>query len=146
QTVDEKPTPNDPEIGKILPGSVEPTEFDVAEVKFTPPDQTNQNFRIQPSGRVDIEGFDLKFIMQQLWQLTDEMLIAAPKWLGEKKLPIIAKAPPAAMINTQNAPPVDVNTLITMIQNVITDRFKMKYHMEERPLNAFTLSAAKPKM
>ena len=146
ESVDEKPTENAPDIGTILPGVVAPTAFEVADVKFTPDDVHDQRFQIQPGGRVDIEGFNLKFVIEQLWQLTDDMVIGAPKWLSDKRISIIAKAPSAALVTGQNAPPIDIDTLITMIKNLVVERFKLETHMEERPINAYTLSAVKPKM
>ena len=146
ESVDQKPTPNAPDVAKILPDMVVPTEFEVADIKLTPPDEKNQRFQIQPSGRVDIEGFDLKFIIEQLWQLSDDMIVGAPKWLSDVKVSIIAKAPTAAMVSGQNAPPVDIDTLIAMIKNLMAERFKLQTHMEERPINAFTLGSVKPKM
>jgi len=146
ESVDEKPTPNDPEIGKILPGVVVPTEFEVADVKLTPPDVHDQKFSLQPGGRLDIEGVDLKTIIQEVWQLSDDMIVGAPKWLGDNKISIIAKAPSTALVNGQNGPPVDIDALITMVKNLLAQRFKMQTHMEERPINAYTLTAVKPKM
>jgi uncharacterized protein (TIGR03435 family) len=146
ESVDEVPTPNAADIGTLLPGAALPTEFEVADVKITPPDVTTQKFDVQPSGRVDIEGFDLKFIITNLWQLSDDMLVGAPKWMSDVKVSIIAKAPSTALVVGQNGPPIDIDTLLTMIKNVITERFKMQTHLEERPVNAYTLSSVKPKM
>ena len=146
ESVDQKPTQNVADIATILPGVAAPTEFDVAEVKLTPPDIQNRRFQIQPGGRIDIEGFDLKFIMQQIWQLSDDMIVGAPKWLSDEKISIIAKAPSTALVNGQNGPPIDIDTLILMIKNLLVDRFKLQTHMEERPVNAYTLVAVKPKM
>jgi len=145
ESVDEKPTPNDPGIETILPGVAVPTEFEVAVVKLLPPDAP-QKFEIQPGGRIDIEGFDLKFIIQQIWQLGDDMIVGAPKWLGDKKIDIVAKAPSAALVDGQNGPPVDIDTLIAMVKNLLVERFNLQTHMEERPINAYTLIAVKPKM
>jgi uncharacterized protein (TIGR03435 family) len=150
ESVDEKPTENAPDIGTILPGIVAPTEFEVADVKLTPADIKDQKFQIQPGGRIDIEGFDLKFIIQQIWQLSDDMIVGAPKWLGEDKISIIAKAPSTALVSGQNGgqngPPVDIDTLIAMVKNLLVERFRLQTHMEERPINAYTLTAVKPKM
>jgi uncharacterized protein (TIGR03435 family) len=146
ESVDEKPTENDPDVAMILPGATLPTEFEVADVKLTPADVHDRRFQIQPGGRVDIEGFDLKFIIQQVWQLTDDMIVGAPKWLGDRKFSIIAKAPSVALVNGQNGLPVDIDTLIAMVKNLLVERFKLQTHMEERPINAFTLSSVKPKM
>jgi uncharacterized protein (TIGR03435 family) len=146
ERVDEKPTENAADVGTILPGVAEPTDFEVADVKLTAPEVTNNRFQILPSGRVDIEGFDLKFIIEQLWQISDDMIVNAPKWLSEVKVTVTAKAPSSALVVGQNSPPVDINTLITMLKNLLVERFKLQTHMEERPINAYTLSSVKPKM
>ena len=41
---------------------------------------------------------------------------------------------------------VDEDILRKMLQALIVDRFKMKYHMEERPMPAYILTADKPKL
>jgi uncharacterized protein (TIGR03435 family) len=146
ESVDQKPTENAADIGNAIPGVAAPTEFEVADVKLTSTDDKNQRFQILPSGRVDIEGFDLKFIIQQIWQLSDEMIVGAPKWLGDVKVSIVAKAPTPALVNGQNGPPIDIDTLIAMVKNLLVERFKLQTHMEERPINAYTLQAVKPKM
>lgn len=146
ESVDQTPTANAPDIENILPGVSVPKEFEVAVVKITGPEVQNQKFQIQPGGRVDIENFDLKFIIQQIWQLSDDMIVGAPKWLSDVKVSIIAKAPTTALVNGQNGPPIDIDTLIAMVRNLLVDRFNLQTHMEERPINAFTLRAVKPKM
>jgi uncharacterized protein (TIGR03435 family) len=146
EKVDQTPTENAPDVGTILPGVAIPKEFEVATVKLTPPEIQTQRFNIQPNGRVDIENFDLKFIIQQLWQLSDEMMAGVPKGLSDVKVTISAKAPSTAIVNGQNGPPIDIDTLIAMIKNLIVERFQLKTHMEERPVNAYSLVAVKPRM
>jgi uncharacterized protein (TIGR03435 family) len=146
QNVDQKPTDNAADIENVLPGVAAPTEFEVADVKLTSTDDKNQRFQILPSGRVNVEGFDLKFIIQQLWQLGDDMIVGAPKWLGDVKVSIVAKAPTPALVNGQNGPPIDIDTLIAMVKNLLVERFKLQTHMEERQINAYTLLSVKPKM
>jgi uncharacterized protein (TIGR03435 family) len=146
ESVDQKPTANAAGIENVLPGVAEPTEFEVADVKLTAPEVTNNRFQILPSGRVDIEGFDLKFIIEQLWQISDDMIVNAPKWLSDVKVTVTAKAPSTAVVAGQNSPPVDIDTLITMLKNLLVERFKLQTHMEERPINAYTLTSVKPKM
>lgn len=146
ESVDQQPTPNAPDIASVLSGAPLPKEFEVATVKLTPPGVQNRRFQILPSGRVDIENFDLRFIIQQLWQIADEMIAGAPKWLSDVKVSITAKAPTTALVNGQNGPPIDIDTLIEMIQNLVVERFKLQTHMEDRPINAYTLVAVRPKM
>jgi uncharacterized protein (TIGR03435 family) len=145
-SVDQKPTPNDASVAEALPGVTPATEFEVAEVKLMPPGETNQRFQILPSGRVNIEGFDMNFIIQQIWQVSPDMIMDAPKGLSDTRVSIIAKAPTPALVDGQNGPPIDIDTLIEMVKNLIIERFKLKVHYEDRPMNAYTLTAAKPKM
>src|SRR5260370_8084308 len=146
ERVDQKPTENAPDIGTILGSAAMPTEFEVAVVKLTSPDVKNQRFQIQPSGRIDIENFDLKFILQQIWQLSDEMIVGAPKWLSDVKVSITAKAPSAALVNGQNGPPIDIDTLIGMVKNLIVERFKLKTPIEEPPIRPYTLTPVNPQI
>jgi uncharacterized protein (TIGR03435 family) len=146
ESVNQRPSANAPDTATLLPDVVMSKEFEVATVKLTPPDVTQQRFNIQPSGRVDIENFDLHFIIQQLWQLSDEMMVGAPKWLGDVKVSITAKAPTTAVVKGDNGPPIDIDTLIEMLKSLIVERFKMQIHMEERPVSAYSLVAVKPKM
>ena len=74
------------------------------------------------------------------------MIVGAPKWLGDVKVSIVAKAPTPALVNGQNGPPIDIDTLIAMVRNLLVERFKLQTHMEERPINAYTLLSVKPKM
>ena len=42
--------------------------------------------------------------------------------------------------------PVNLDALRPMIRALIVERFKMEAHMENRPMTAYTLVAAKPKL
>src|SRR5262249_61616556 len=54
---------------------------------------------------------------------------------------IVAKAPGESVSG-----PMDMDAMAPMLRALLADRFKMKYHTEERPLPAFNLVAAKPKL
>jgi len=41
---------------------------------------------------VNIEAVNLKFLIEQLWQIPDEMLLGAPKWLDEDKWDVTAQS------------------------------------------------------
>jgi uncharacterized protein (TIGR03435 family) len=148
-SVNEKPTDNAPSVSAVLPDSTVPTEFEVADVKPTPSDFQGMNFQILPSGQVNLRGLNLKLVIQQAWgNFSDDMIVGAPKWLGEDRFDIIAKIPTAAMNNGggPNNPPFDFDAVMVMLKNLLADRFKLTTHMEERPISAYTLMAAKPKL
>src|SRR5262249_5957103 len=87
----------------------------------------------------------LKLLITLAWNLNaaDE-IIGAPKWLDSARFDIIAKVP--AALSPATGAPAPLNDLAPMLQNLLTDRFKMKTHFEDRPVTAYTLVAAKPKL
>ena len=128
-----------------------PLEFEVADVKPSDPDgPPGARLQIQPGGRIDIHNLPLKFLIEQMWNLSDEMIVNAPKFMDTDKWDIVAKAPSAVATSGPtagpNGPPVDVDTLFGMLKTLMAERFKLTMHTEERPLNAYTLLAVKPKM
>jgi uncharacterized protein (TIGR03435 family) len=128
-----------PNIAEILHLPPPPTEFDVAEIKPSDPNSRARGFQIQRGGRVNISGMTLKNLMFNAWNLTDDMLVGAPKWIDDQRFDIVAKAP-------SSAGEVDIETIFFMLRALLKDRFKLEAHLEERPINAYTLIAVKPKM
>jgi uncharacterized protein (TIGR03435 family) len=77
--------------------------------------------------------------------------VGAPKWFDSDKFDILAKtsadvAAASAAAGANNGPPIDIDDLRHMLQVLLIERFQMKVHMEERPIDAYTLTAANPKM
>jgi len=142
-SANEKPTPNAADIAKVLP-NLAPAEFEVADVKPSKPDAGETRAQIR-NGRVNAENITLKDIIQYGWEdLPDERLAGAPKFLDSAKFDIVAKAP-TPEVGTE----IDDEDLRHMVRTLMEDRFKMKWHMEERPVEGYVLSlpsGAKPKM
>lgn len=143
-SVERRPTPNPPSVtATALPPP--PTEFDVADVKPSMPDAT-PNGRIQPGGRLDLHAIPLRQLIMIAWNLTgDELLVGAPKFVDSAKFDVIAKAPGVTGGSSLN-PDIDEDDLRLMLRNLLIDRFKIAAHMEDRPLNAYTLTAVKPRL
>jgi len=144
---DEKPTPNAPGIDKALPPPP-PAEFDVAVLKPSKPDAPFEG-RIT-GNQVNASGMTLKFLIAFAWNLNsndDELIANAPKFANEDRWDILAKAAPEAQaIGPDGKPQLDFDLLPHMIQTMLAERFGMKSHFEDRPIEAFTLVAAGPKM
>jgi uncharacterized protein (TIGR03435 family) len=136
-SVNHKPTPNLPNIADGLPVAPRPTEFEVAELKPTAPDFRGTMFQIQPGGRVNVAGASLKLLIEQAWELTDDVLAGAPKWMDSDRYDIVAKSPVADL---------DIDDLWTMLRALLVERFQMVTHIEQRPVTAYTLIAVKPKL
>ena len=139
-SVERNPTPNAPGVTTALPPRP-PAEFEVATIRPSKPDATNTRGRLE-HGRVDIENFPLKQLILIAWDLNaEELLSGAPKFLDSARYDITAQAPPP--------PPgteVDIDDLRIMVRGLLADRFNLKTHMEERPVDGYVLSGNKPKM
>jgi len=153
-SVNQKPTDNAPEVAKSFPPL--PTEFDAAEIK--PAVAQNGGGRggvlARPeikNGRIYVPNITLKNLITLAWDIKgDDMLSGAPKWLDSDRFDLIAKAPAGVAIGdltpSRSAVPVNIEALRPMIKALIVERFKLQVHMESKPIAAYTLVAAKPKL
>jgi uncharacterized protein (TIGR03435 family) len=143
----EQPTPNAPGIDKTLPPPP-PAEFDVAVLNPSKPDSPFQG-RIAGS-QVTATGMTLQFLIAFAWNLNgndDELIANAPKFVSQDRWDILAKAAPESQaIGPDGKPQLDFDLLPHMIQTMLAERFQMKSHFEDRPIEAFTLVAVNPKM
>jgi len=143
-SVNEKPTPNPPGVTTSLPPAP-PAEFEVADIKPSKPDATPSG-RIQPGGRLDLQGLPLKMLITLAWDINDDQMLAGgPKFLDTARFDVIAKASTATN-GPANAPNIDIDDLRLMLRALLVERFKMATHMEDRPVSAYTLVAVKPKL
>jgi uncharacterized protein (TIGR03435 family) len=150
--VNEKPTPNPPDIAKTFPS---PTEFEVAELRPSDPAASGGRGGEQrpeiKNGRVYVPGITLKNLVMLAWDLdSDEMLPGAPKWMDEDHFDLIAKAPPGVALGDltpqRSSVSANIEALRPMLRSLIVDRFKLTTHTEQRPINTYTLTAVKPKL
>lgn len=143
--VNKKPTDNPPDLATKFPPPP-PAEFEVADIKpsapITNPGQFGQ-VGFLPGGRVNLPRFPLMLAISLAWNIPSDEIVGAPKWLSSTNFDIIAKAPVEAAPVTGGAPLQDLGP---MLQALLIDRFKMKIHFEERPVTAYTLVQAKPKL
>jgi uncharacterized protein (TIGR03435 family) len=152
-SANEKPTPNLPGVAEKLP--ISPTEFEVADIKPSDPNASGpgRGGGLQPSGRVDLRGITLKQLITVAWDTTPGLVAGGPKFIDDDKFDIVAKAPAQAMAGATpggggpgNQQQMDIDALRLMLRALIIDRFKLKTHVEDRPMDAYTLLADKPKM
>jgi uncharacterized protein (TIGR03435 family) len=141
--VERKPSENPPGVAEALPPMVAPTEFEVADIKPTDPSFRGANSRNQPGGRFSAQGMSLRTLLMRAFNLrTQDSLIGLPAFADSERFDITAKAP-----SDGPAPPsLDPDTLSVMFRSLLAERFKFKYHEEQRQLAAYTLVASKPKM
>jgi uncharacterized protein (TIGR03435 family) len=155
----EKPTPNPPGMSQALPPL--PQEFEVADVKRTPPVYNGFRFQLQPGGRLEIHAATLRSLIIRAWVLgidyTDKLVIG-PKFIDTERFDIVARAPtfglppdaPAAAASdfllAQQLRFIDFDSVAPMLRALLVQRFSLTFHNEQRPLPAFRLTAIKPKL
>jgi uncharacterized protein (TIGR03435 family) len=144
--VNRTPTGNPPDVEATLP-ALPPAEFEVADIKPAMPDERPRAggaIGFLPGGRVNLPGFPLRAAIVFAWNLNfNDEIVGAPKWLDSARFDIVAKAPVALAPTNGPAPFQDLGP---MLQALLKDRFKMQAHFEDRPVTAYTLVAAKPKL
>ena len=145
-SVNQKPTDNPPGATTALPPPP-PAEFEVADIKPSPPGANPAGQGLMPGGRIDLRGYPLKVLIQIAWNVNnpDEMMVGAPKFVDSAHYDIIAKAS-SIVSGPANAQQIDIDDLRVMFQALLIDRFKMKVHYEDRPVSGYVVTAAKPKL
>jgi uncharacterized protein (TIGR03435 family) len=142
-SVNRTPTPNSPEVAKVLPPPA-PPEFEVADVKLSGPDSKGPMARIQPTGLVTVSAMPLKTLIGLAWDMDPSERLDGPKSLESVKVDIVARA--FASTAQTDMPPIEIDTLRQMLRALLIERFKMQTHVEDRPINGYVLSADKPRL
>ena len=104
--------------------------------------------RLQDSPDFSLEGasispnIPLRLLITLAWNLNPgDEIFGAPKWLDSANFDLVAKA------STLDAPTgIDDDDFRVMLRALLEDRFKLETHYEDRPMNAYTLVAAKQKL
>jgi uncharacterized protein (TIGR03435 family) len=147
--VNEKPTPNAPDITQSLPPRQ--VEFEAADLKPSPPEQPNSEhwFRVKAGGELEVVDIPLQTLMLAAWDVDyskPERIANLPKWTESARFTIHAK-PSAEM---RSAPvrglgfPDDETRL--MLRTLLVERFGIQWHSEDLPVEAYSLRGGKPKM
>ncbi len=148
-SVNEKPSPNSADLEKILP-TPPPPEFEVATIKPSKPDEMPGPGNPITKDQVNFVGFPLKAAITFAWDLNPndpDELAGAPKWLDSERFDIVAKVSSDAQISGgSNGPPIEIDDLREMMRALLIDRFQMKVHMEDRPIDSYVFIAVSPKL
>lgn len=146
-SVEEKPTPNAPDLARIMP-PLPPPQFDVATIRPTDPSQQRGMGRVA-GDELNFQGIPLKFLITLAWDLDprDETTLIAPSWIESERFDVHAKVDPSDLaVTTGTSGRIDLEDLLPMLRTLLIDRFQIKFHMEDRPANAFTLVADNPRL
>jgi uncharacterized protein (TIGR03435 family) len=113
--------------------------FEVASVKPSDPGGRGDGIRALPGGeRYSAEGASVKLIISLMYKAPIRQIEGGPDWLDTGRWDIEAKADHS----------YSLDDLHVMFQNLLADRFKLKFHKEikEGPVYALTVDKAGSKM
>jgi len=125
-------------------------QFEVASVRASGPEVHDGYSGNTPGGGFQARGDTMRNLFATAWDIhwdhVDEMIVGAPEWMNTARFDIQAKPPAAA----NGAPPprssyIDDDVRL-MLRALLTDRFKIRTHYEDRLVNAYTLVSAKPRL
>jgi uncharacterized protein (TIGR03435 family) len=136
-------TPNVADLATRLPPAPAP-QFEVAVLKPSPPEAQQPRAQLMPTGQVNISAGPLNRIIGLAWNLPSEQYLVGPNWLETARFDVTARA--FATPNPANQAQLDEDLVRLMLRSLIIDRFQIKWHMEDRPMPAFTIVADDPKL
>src|SRR5262245_27905199 len=85
-------------------------------------------------GRYDLRNATMVDLIKTAYQIdADSKVVGGPTWLATDHFDIIAKAEPSSSPEAIRA----------MLQNLLTERFKLTVHKDNRPISAYVLTAGK---
>jgi uncharacterized protein (TIGR03435 family) len=137
-SVERTPTPNAPDVLKNLP--VTTTEFEAATIKVNKSGAKIRRIQPKPGGRIEVENIPLNTLISLAWSFDfdSDRIVGLPKWADSDAYDIIAKT---AILPGEKPPAFD--DLRLMMRSLLIERFQMKVHTEEQPVNVWTLTVGK---
>ena len=106
-------------------------EFEVASVKVNKSGEAQTRFNFN-GGRIDVINMQLRGIIQSAYRVPANQLVNVPGWVNGTRVDIVAKADPK----------YSVQELQNMLQPLLVDRFKLKFHREMREMDVYVMTLA----
>lgn len=116
----------------LASGCLYAQSFEAASVKLNKSLNYNGNSNTRPDN-VEIKNMPLREIILEAFEIKDYQLVG-PEWLHSERFDIVAKAP----LGTG-----DDAKLMPFMRNLLTERFKLKFHRETKELPCYGLVPTK---
>jgi len=111
-------------------------QFEVATIKPTPPDWTGGRFiRMQTAQQFVARNHGLNTLIAAAYNISPQAISGGPKWLITDHYDVLAKTPGDVRPN--------LDEQMSMLRNLLADRFKLASHFEQKELPIYALSVAK---
>jgi uncharacterized protein (TIGR03435 family) len=124
-------------VGLVLPpvATQSAKAFDVVSIK---PDRDGHGLDAgtQPGGRYTARNVPAGFLVTEAFGVKDYQIVGAPKWLNDERYDIAAKIDSPNQISQEQLKP--------LLQAMLVDRFRLKFHKEMREFPAYSLVPGNP--
>ena len=142
ESVERKPTPNPPGTAEALPPLPKPpATFEAASIRPSEPGQfggmTNMRGNRFTTQNNSLRGLILQAFRTNNMLFNEDAVTGWPAFVDSARYDVTA---------TTSIADAGLEAMAPLIRSMLEERFKMKWHNEGRPVNAYTLVAVKPKM
>jgi bla regulator protein blaR1 len=109
-------------------------KFEVASVKPSQPGTPAGGVRPAPGGQRYVgTGVPLRSYLYVAYQVKEEQIAGGPAWADTELYDLNAEA----------EKPTNIEELHIMLQNILTERFKLRFHFEKKETSAYVLTVDK---
>jgi uncharacterized protein (TIGR03435 family) len=110
--------------------------FEVATVKPTPPDWAGGRFiRMLNADQFVARNHALKTLIAAAYNLSPKEISGGPEWVDSDRYDILAKTPGEVR--------PDLDEQMSMLRELLADRFKLAFHREQKEMSIYTLTITK---
>jgi uncharacterized protein (TIGR03435 family) len=110
-------------------------EFEVASVKPSPPDAAGRWIRMASTNEFSAKNHALQTLIAAAYNLNPRAISGGPAWVSSNRYDIVARTPGGVR--------PDLNEQMAMLRKLLSDRFHLAFHREQRELRAYSLTIAK---
>jgi len=112
--------------------SVAAPQFEAASIKPSTADPGSSGINTG-NGRMNAFNVTLKRCIMGAYSVGPDQVLGGPDWLDSDRWEILARA----------EQPVGDHALMTMLQTLLADRFKLTLHRESKPIEVYDIEVAK---
>jgi len=126
--------PDPPPPPKLMDPNAKP-KFEVATIKPSDPSRPGWGIGINQSGILNTLNTTLADLIKFAYDLHPRQVVNAPTWFDTDKFDLTAKPDTPGMASLPQ--------MRVMVQQLIVDRFGLKFHNDKRELQAYAITVAK---
>jgi uncharacterized protein (TIGR03435 family) len=126
--------PDPPPPPKMMDANAKP-QFEVATIKPSDPKRPGWGIGINQSGMLNTINTTLADLIKFCYDLHPRQVLNAPAWFDTEKFDLTAKPDTPGMASLPQ--------MKAMLQQLIVDRFGLKFHTDKSELQAYAITVAK---